>query len=591
MKILAFSPFCGVLQHSIPESILLKQLAPSHTVLYLTCNQSYQGGCIVMSARGVNFKSTLEEKSKTCNLCERTQKAVVKKNNFVPLYTEDFLEEHERTQIATLLDTVTAENFKDFAFGGMPIGRYAYYLVSLTFKKRNFEITTEEFLELKNHINDCLKTYFISHRVLENHKPDGVLIYNSFYPTNRVFLEVTRQLGISSFYIHAGPNIRHRLSTMVLGREHHYKIIHEQFKYWSLISEKSTPKAVFPLVYDHYCELLKGVNQFVYSPSPYKNSNDIESFFNAKGRKVILLTMSSFDERFSAEMIDVLDKQTNLLFDSQVQWVQETIELFRNKPDCYLIIRVHPREFPNKRESVLSEHAKYLKKCLVNLPENIVVNWPQDNVSLYSLMEITDLCLNFTSTVGKELVFFGIPVITYAANGLCYPTDINCLVNTLSKYEQQIIYFLNNKITLEKLVLLFRWYAVEFYYSVLSLNDADAFSESLPTFSQRIYRKVMRTIDPIHMAKSQLKRDYQWEPSDVLNDFFHSEYDSVLPFRFSRESNFSEDLEISLIIETWRAVYSKCTFFKVIPKRAGELMSLFEEYEQRKSEIKEVVVS
>lgn len=580
MKILAFSPFCGVHQHSIPESVLLKQLSTSHDVIYLTCNRSYQDGCVVMNARGLNVRSDRDGKAKTCDLCELTQNAVLKKNNYRPIYTEEYIEAHELSQIDSLLSTINAENFMDFSLDGMPIGRYAYYLVSLTFKKGNFNITSDEFIELKSSIYDCLKTYFIAYRALKYHKPDAVLIYNSFYPINRVFLEVTRRLAIAPFYIHAGPNLCHRLSSLVLGRDHHYKIIQEQFKFWNLISKKSTPQAVFSLIHDHYCELLKAVNLFVYSTSPYKSKHEIENFFDTKGRKVVLLTMSSFDERFSAEMIDILERQTDLLFDSQIQWVQQTIKLFRNKPDCYLIIRVHPREFPNRRESILSEHAKQLKACLVNLPENVVVNWPDDNISLYSLMEITDLCLNFSSTVGKELVFFGIPVITYATSGLCYPTDINYLVNSFSEYEQQINLLVYQKITLEKLILLFRWYAIEFYYSVLYLNEKGIFSESVPSFSQRVYRKVLRKIDPIHVTKSHLKKGYKWEPTDVVNDFFHSTDDSVLPLRFERESHFSEEQEIVLIIKTWRAVYSKCTFFKTNPKRASELMSLFEEYEK-----------
>lgn len=584
MKILAFAPFCGVYQHSVPESVLLKQLSVENHVLYLTCNRSYQGGCVVMNANGVHVRSEYDKKIRTCDLCERTQVSVLRKNNFQPMYTEEYIEKHELAQIDVLLNGLTAKNFKDFCFNGMPIGRYAYYLVALTYKKGSFNVTPDEFLELKNSVYDCLKTYFIANRVLKKHKPDAVLIYNSFYPINRVFLEVTRQLAISPFYIHAGPNIRHRLSSLVLGRDHHYKIIQEQFKFWDVISKRTAPKAAFSLIYDHYCELLKAVNPFVYSSSPYESTNNVEYFSNINGRKVVLLTMSSFDERFSAEMIDILEKQKGLLFESQIQWVKETIELFKNKTDCYLIIRVHPREFPNKRDGVLSDHAKSLKEYLVDLPENIVVNWPEDNISLYALMEITDLCLNFSSTVGKELVFFGIPVITYATNGLGYPTDLNYLVNSFNEYKRHIHYLLSQKTTLEKLVLLFRWYAIEFYYSVLYLNKAFvSSSESPPNFSQRVYHKVMRTLDPVYIAKRHLKENYQWEPTRFITDFFQSTHDSILPLRFERERNFSEDQEIALIIKVWRDVYSKCTFFKTTPKRARELIALFDEYE--KSEV------
>src|SRR5690606_6941171 len=95
--------------------------------------------------------------------------------------------------------------------------------------------------------------------------------------------------------------------------------------------------------------------------------------------------------------------------------------------DLFLIIRVHPREFPNKRDSLKSDHALELEQTLSELPENVRVNWPSDNISLYDLAQIMDVCLNSWSTAGKEMGTLGIPVVLYSADLVFYPADLNYL--------------------------------------------------------------------------------------------------------------------------------------------------------------------
>ena len=79
-----------------------------------------------------------------------------------------------------------------------------------------------------------------------------------------------------------------------------------------------------------------------------------------------------------------------------MDWIKFTVEWVSSRPDLFLIIRVHPREFPNKRESVTSEQAIALSKFFEHLPKNVAINWPSDSISLHDLIRITDVGLNAT---------------------------------------------------------------------------------------------------------------------------------------------------------------------------------------------------
>ena len=66
--------------------------------------------------------------------------------------------------------------------------------------------------------------------------------------------------------------------------------------------------------------------------------------------------MISTDESFAAYVINAFPKSKYIsnVYKDQTEWVLSTIDYFKSKKDYGLIIRIHPREFKNKRESQIS---------------------------------------------------------------------------------------------------------------------------------------------------------------------------------------------------------------------------------------------
>jgi hypothetical protein len=126
------------------------------------------------------------------------------------------------------------------------------------------------------------------------------------------------------------------------------------------------------------------------------------------------------------------------LFATQLEWIQALISFVESRQDLYLLVRVHPREFTNKREGKHSQHAELLKKSLNDLPKNVAINWPSDGISMYNLAEQTDVFLNAWSSVGKEMSLLGIPVVFYSRELAFYPAEINYLGSSLGEYFHEI---------------------------------------------------------------------------------------------------------------------------------------------------------
>ncbi len=92
-------------------------------------------------------------------------------------------------------------------------------------------------------------------------------------------------------------------------------------------------------------------------------------------------------------------------------WLDESIEVFAQRPDDQLVIRIHPSELflPGKRTRDSLE--EYVAATYEGLPPNVRLIGAADSISSYPLMAAADVGLVYTSTTGLELALAGTPVI------------------------------------------------------------------------------------------------------------------------------------------------------------------------------------
>ena len=104
---------------------------------------------------------------------------------------------------------------------------------------------------------------------------------------------------------------------------------------------------------------------------------------------------------------DSLTLGRNIFSKSMSEWIIRTIQYFIEKPEIQLVIRIHPGEALVKHGSILD----LIKKTLPSLPPHIHLIEPLAEVNTYDLMDVADLGLVYTTTVGLEMAMRGIPVI------------------------------------------------------------------------------------------------------------------------------------------------------------------------------------
>ena len=119
--------------------------------------------------------------------------------------------------------------------------------------------------------------------------------------------------------------------------------------------------------------------------------------------------------------------------ETMAEMIVKTVDYFIQHPEAQLLVRVHPGELKTHGTSMV----EVLESAYPTLPENIHIIRPEDKTNTYDLMEIADLGLVYTTTVGMEMAMSGLPVIVtgkthYAEKGFTLDPS------TWSEYEDML---------------------------------------------------------------------------------------------------------------------------------------------------------
>lgn len=104
---------------------------------------------------------------------------------------------------------------------------------------------------------------------------------------------------------------------------------------------------------------------------------------------------------------DSLTLGRQVFSDSMTEWLERTVQYFATHPEVQLVARIHPGELITKGPSV----ADVVHKALPSIPENIHLVPADAKVNTYDIVEIANLGLVYTTTVGMEMAMSAVPVI------------------------------------------------------------------------------------------------------------------------------------------------------------------------------------
>ena len=362
-----------------------------------------------------------------------------------------FLSSDDYQKAATITNTISTEDIKDYTENNLAIGEHAlagalrFYARASLEKEKNGEAI------LKRYFQAALLTTWATRKLIETYNYDCALFNHGIYVPQGITGEVARSCGVR--VVNWNPAYCKQCFIFTHHDTYHHQLMSESVTNWENIPWDS--------------QMDEKLMNYLYSR--WRGSQDWIWFYE-KPQFEIEAIAKEIGVDFSKPCIGLL---TNVMWDAQLHypanafpnmltWVLETIKYFAQRPDLQLLIRVHPAEIRGtlpSRQPIISE----IHQAIPSLPPNVFLIPPESHVSSYAAMLQCDAVIIYGTKMGVELTSLGIPVIV-AGEAWIRNKDITLDANSSQQYVTYLDQLpLNSKLD-EKTRERARKYAYHFFF-------------------------------------------------------------------------------------------------------------------------------
>lgn len=435
-RVLAFAPFSGIWPHGLSEAQMLDQLDRANfAVTVARCRGVLGDHCVVMESMRLDLSAPPGTKAEACRNCRRCTDSLARSFPFPTLDLDVYVEPSDFTDADILIGSATPSNYLDLRTSGIDIGRLCSYETLIKFKKTTTELNAAEFEYYLTTLREAFLSLRASERILSLGKFDAVMIYSPQYAANIMCAEAAMARGVAVYFVEGSSNIHERYKALRVWSWPHFRMVNPALTYYQPGKDMLGASDI-QRVKSHFREIEMGRSYSVYSPTTSRQT-DIRSLHGIPhGRRIILAALSSYDEAYSALVIGGFPKEKfeSDVFATQFDWIEALVEWVAARDDLHLVVRLHPRDLPNRRDSIVSEQFSRWAHVLTNLPGNVCVDHPDQKIPIADYFgQIAVLTTGWSSTA-VEALMERVPVVTYDSNLPSYPRAIHYSGRTRSEY-------------------------------------------------------------------------------------------------------------------------------------------------------------
>jgi hypothetical protein len=409
-------------------------------ITLVNCGEFLEDFCTVNESRSRFLGISKETRKKDCRDCTFSANVAARHlgasrpGGFTTLSLSDLQPLHLGESVDRFMTEAKETSYSEsFHVLGTPVVRLAQTEAILKFKKISSQMNELEHAYFLVNLRNIIKVTLVAESYLKGqHGFHAAISHSPEYGANHAFIHQASRIGIPCYSLRGSNNLAEMNTHALVER-------------WDNSSSMPLPLANWPGVQDllgspinekrvaaHINQLKQAKSPFVYS-EPARGLNVFSKATGLAGlegvknySKVVLLALSSSDEILAGRAIGrgMGLNHPGVVFKDQSQWVKETIDWAARRPDVCIVVRIHPRELPNKRERVVSEQSAIWNKLFAELPVNIFVNHPDQKIPLDHVLSISDVFVTGWSTTAIEALLSGVPVVTYDETLISYPSDL-----------------------------------------------------------------------------------------------------------------------------------------------------------------------
>ena len=330
--------------------------------------------------------------SPKCSSCWNTGKNTLKHAGIKTLQYTNYITKENMQEIKYILESTEYDKIRNFKLDDISVGEHAYAGALRFHARGNLEYSNEDILILKKYFESALKTFFISKNLFKSSEFDVVVLNHGIYVPQGIISEVAKKqkIRVVTWY----TAYKNKSFLFSHNETYHKSLLKESPKDWENELSTHHEKKL-----DEYISSRKlGSNDWVY----FHNKNPKFDF-----------NISNYNDLNEKKFVSLF---TNVVWDAQLffdqnifvdmlEWLFDTIQYFIDQKKT-LVIRAHPAEIngtlPSQQKIFDEINNKFGK-----LPKNIVFISPDDPMSSYSIIDKSEFCIIYGSTIGTEIAAMG----------------------------------------------------------------------------------------------------------------------------------------------------------------------------------------
>lgn len=421
-----FFPIGGVILQNLFEAVVMQSLSlRGADVRVAICDRALN------ACERIHLANT-PERGERCAACHSKNSTFYRKQGYEPLGMSAILRPVDREEAGRLAREIPRDEIVDLVFERVPVGRHAYASTLRSLLIGELTEAPEHEAALRGYLESALLMVRCCHRILETERPEVVVVSHGIYLWG-VVADFFREHGVRV----VTHNVGYRRNTTYWFHQetYHKRLVDEPNALW----EDAPFLPEDEQLLDAYVDSRRtgAMDYLTYHPNPHEGREALirELDLNPEARIYGLFTNIAWDAAIVFR---------DIAFRNMAEWVLESIRYFAGRDDIQLVIRCHPAEVKREIET-LQKVADLVRERFDPLPSNIRLVPAESDVSTYTLSEIVDAGIVYTTKVGLEFACRGVPVVVvgepfYRGKGFTHdpttPGEYFHLLETLPKGER-----------------------------------------------------------------------------------------------------------------------------------------------------------
>jgi len=364
-----------------------------------------------------------------------------------------------------------------FEYESIPFGKLCLFDIVLHTKISEFGQISSDIREgWKGYIKSSLLSYFLTESICQKISISRIVHVNNYALLLGAAFAAQKR-GIPVFSALLAPHKGNDYSRYIVLPELIWESLFRQGRAWPKWRELALGQEKIQEITDDTMVRLSAQSSHTYSPPKELDAGDLRARLGLSPvKKLLVAYTSSLDEILALdvlkESVGIEGNEKREPFKDQIDWLQHVISFVNSREDLQLVVRVHPREGMNRRDSVVSQHLARLTKAFGHEIPNCRFVWPGEPISSYDLAEVADVALISWSTIGVEVARLGLPVLTSTSGVTAFPHDDFLEFGaTPEEYFARLCELLERPARLDTIARAFRWYNLFHLGTSLEMRD------------------------------------------------------------------------------------------------------------------------